>query len=151
MMLIFELVFDCLLNQLLANPKDFMVVLPPNLSLLKYNVRLLGSVLFKLFEDWVVQNVPVDKRSTARPLPRLTFFSLGTRPSPDKQLEPSLRFTGEAREKLDWKSKVYVFADAIPKEHLIDLQNFFVTKDYEILEEIRDTLLERLHNTFYPV
>jgi len=34
---------------------------------------------------------------------------------------------------------------------LIDLQNFFVTKDYEILEEIRDTLLERLFNTFYQV
>ena len=39
----------------------------------------------------------------------------------------------------------------IPKDHLIDLQNYFATKDYEILEEIRDTLLERLYNTFYQV
>ncbi len=78
MMLIFEIVFDCLINQLLANPKDFMVLLPPNVNLLKYNIRHIGSVLFKLFEDWIIQNIPIDKRSPDRPLPRLSFFSLGT-------------------------------------------------------------------------
>lgn len=59
-----------------------------------------------------------------------------------------MRFTDDARQKVDAKHRLYVFADIIPKAHLMDLYNYFVSEDYELIETIRDAFLDRLLNTF---
>ena len=41
-----------------------------------------------------------------------------------------------------------MFGDIIPKAHLVDLQNFFATEDYELLENLRDAFLQRMLNSF---
>jgi hypothetical protein len=77
MVLIFELIFECLINRLLTSPKDFLVLPPQNEALQRFNTRTLGSVLFALFEDWIVSNVSIDKRSVKRPEPRMNYIQLG--------------------------------------------------------------------------
>lgn len=59
-----------------------------------------------------------------------------------------MKFTDDAREKREWSKRLYVFGDIIPRAHLVDLQNFFATDDYELLENMRDAFLQRLLNSF---
>jgi hypothetical protein len=59
-----------------------------------------------------------------------------------------MRFTDDARQKVEWNKRLYVFGDLIPKDHLTDLHNFFASEDYELLETMRDAFLTRLVNTF---
>jgi hypothetical protein len=79
MIIIFELIFECLINRLICRPEQFMISPSKNPRLLRYNVRHLASVLFALFENWILDNCVVDKRSPARPVPRLTFNLMGRR------------------------------------------------------------------------
>jgi hypothetical protein len=67
---------------------------------------------------------------------------------PDKELEATMSFTDDARQKVNWNKRLYVFADIIPKSHLVDLHNYFGSEDYALIETIRDAFLDRLLNTF---
>lgn len=143
MILIYMVVYECMINRLISSPIDHMSVVPPNMNVLVYNVRHVCSVLYILFEQWVTFNVSLDKKSTDRPIPRLSHDAI------DKDSDTPMRFVSDARDKVDWSSKLYVFSDCIPFEHLIDVQNFFVSEDYTLLENIRDSILTRIYNTFY--
>lgn len=81
MILIFELIFECFIKRLLCSPEDFLLSPSRNPKLLKYNCKHVASVLFALFEDWILNNAVIDKRSTKRPLPRLDFDLLGRQSS----------------------------------------------------------------------
>lgn len=77
MIIIFEIIFECLINRLLCSPEDFLLTPSRNPSLLKYNCRHMASVLFVVFEGWILNNTVIDKRSPTRPVPRLTFSLMG--------------------------------------------------------------------------
>jgi hypothetical protein len=90
MVLIFELIFECFIKRLLCSPEEFLLVPSRNPKLLMYNCKHVASVLFVLFEDWIVKNTVLDKRSVKRPLPRLTFDLLGRTESRKTRTSKSL-------------------------------------------------------------
>ena len=85
MIIVFELIFNIFMSSLFSQPQLVMPDLPDDDRALRYNIRLAGSFLFLLFEDWIVKNVDISNSPSPGPAAREGFLMLGKPLSPRLQ------------------------------------------------------------------